>query len=45
MARALKAGINTPYVMQADYEAKKIYMQYIEGLKLRDFIFKHSTKG
>jgi len=41
MIRARKAGINVPYVMHADFNARKIYMQFIEGVKLRDFIFEN----
>ncbi|KAL4427537.1 hypothetical protein ABPG74_019493 [Tetrahymena malaccensis] len=41
MIRARKAGINTPYVMQTDFVQRKIYMQYIDGLKLRDFLFQN----
>jgi TP53 regulating kinase-like protein len=39
MVKAKKIGINVPYLMNIDYESKKIYMQYIDNsLKLRDFL-------
>ena len=36
MARARKLGINVPYLIEiSDYQ---ITMQYIEGVKLKDYI-------
>ena len=39
MVKARKLGLDVPYLMNIDYDTKKIYMQYIEkAIKLRDFL-------
>lgn len=45
MAKARKSGINTPYIIYVDILQRSIYMQYIESIKLRDFLFKLADKS
>lgn len=40
MAKARKAGVNTPFLYNVNLENRQIYMQHVESIKLRDFIFK-----
>lgn len=45
MAKARKAGVNTPYLMNVDMENRRIYMQYVKSTKLRDFLFSLKDKS
>jgi tRNA A-37 threonylcarbamoyl transferase component Bud32 len=38
MGKARKLGINIPYIMEVDTEIKTITMQFVDGLKLKDFL-------
>lgn len=45
MVKARKLGLDVPYLMNIDYETKKIYMQFIEkAIKLRDFLQEFAEK-
>ena len=40
MARARKAGVNTPYVMHVDTDNHKIYMQYVhDAVTIKEFFY------
>jgi len=40
MARARKAGVNTPYVMHVDTETHKIYMQYVnDAVMIKEYFY------
>jgi len=38
MVKARKGGVNTPTVLLIEPKNRKIYMQYIESTKVRDFL-------
>jgi len=40
MARARKAGVNTPYIMHVDTETHKIYMQYVnDAVMIKEYFY------
>jgi len=46
MVKARKFGINTPYILFADYDNRKIYMQYVaNSVKMRDFLNKNPPES
>jgi len=38
MARARKAGVNTPFLLSIDLDRRYMIMQYVEGMKLKDWL-------
>jgi Kae1-associated kinase Bud32 len=43
MVKARKCGVNVPYIMHVDVEHKYLIMQYIDGVKLKDFLEKDTS--
>ncbi len=42
MNKLRKIGVNAPYIYFVDYDLKQIIMQYVEGIKVRDFLINQS---
>jgi len=38
MTKVRKLGLNTPYIMYTDFANRRIYMEYVQGIKVKDFL-------
>ncbi len=43
LTEARKIGVNTPKILNTDYNTNKIFMEFIDGIRVKDFLNSAST--